>query len=333
MVLFLITATILLCCTLCHTKHTSADYHVTPGVNSDIESDKARTRSWRQTTRCRDSTERKANIIFTRGQQTVPSTNIVTANQCADWCLKNVRCIAAVSRGVQCEYTFDVNHESGSGVIYGIISTYFKVILRCPKHYRCSNNPCRNGATCTSAGLGAVGITCICAGGWKSWFCEKRQTCQDNPCQNGATCRSAPSGRVTCSCLAAYAGFYCESLTTATTTTTTTITTTTTTTIVPAVATTINTTTAATNTTPNIATEAPTASTRTTTEANTTVEQTEDQSSSTGLSKQTKALIAVATVGGVVMTAAAAATVVAGATSTTAGATATSTATKTGETV
>ena len=332
MVLFLITATILLCCTLCHTKHTSADYHVTPGVNSDIESDKARTRSWRQTTRCRDSTERKANIIFTRGQQTVPSTNIVTANQCADWCLKNVRCIAVVSRGVQCEYTFDVNHGSGSGVIYGIISTYFKVILRCPKHYRCSNNPCRNGATCTSAGLGAVGITCICAGGWKSWFCEKRQTCQDNPCQNGATCRSAPSGGVTCSCLAAYAGFYCESLTTATTTTTT-ITTTTTTTIVPAVATTINTTTAATNTTPNIATEAPTASTRTTTEANTTVEQTEDQSSSTGLSKQTKALIAVATVGGVVMTAAAAATVVAGATSTTAGATATSTATKTGETV
>ena len=136
---------------------------------------------------------------------------------CSDWCMKTPRCVGAVfsywfnefGRHTSCTYSDDKAtltlkpSTSSNDVYYG-------VIYRCPKHYRCSDAPCQNGATCINANAGDRGVTCVCADGWKSWFCEKRQTCLDHKCQNCAKCRYSEKVGITCLCPAGYEGFYCQ---------------------------------------------------------------------------------------------------------------------------
>ncbi|XP_055370186.1 protocadherin Fat 3a isoform X5 [Betta splendens] len=72
----------------------------------------------------------------------------------------------------------------------------------------CLQQPCRNGATCTS--LPSGGFSCSCNPPFTGVRCEMEITaCVPNPCQNGGACR--PIGNAfLCSCRRGFKGLTCE---------------------------------------------------------------------------------------------------------------------------
>jgi hypothetical protein len=71
----------------------------------------------------------------------------------------------------------------------------------------CENEPCLNGATCTSS---LQGYTCACTPGFSGTDCETNiDECAGNPCLNGATCADGINGYA-CACAAGYVGQHCE---------------------------------------------------------------------------------------------------------------------------
>ncbi|CAN9511186.1 unnamed protein product [Ophioblennius macclurei] len=72
----------------------------------------------------------------------------------------------------------------------------------------CLQQPCRNGATCTS--LPSGGFSCSCNPQYTGARCEMEITaCVPNPCQNGGVCK--PIGNAfLCSCRRGFRGLMCE---------------------------------------------------------------------------------------------------------------------------
>ncbi|XP_029965048.1 protocadherin Fat 3 isoform X2 [Salarias fasciatus] len=72
----------------------------------------------------------------------------------------------------------------------------------------CLQQPCRNGATCTS--LPSGGFSCSCIPQYTGARCEMEITaCVPNPCQNGGVCK--PIGNAfLCSCRRGFRGLTCE---------------------------------------------------------------------------------------------------------------------------
>ncbi|KAM6932333.1 protocadherin Fat 3-like [Lycodopsis pacificus] len=72
----------------------------------------------------------------------------------------------------------------------------------------CLQQPCRNGATCTS--LPSGGLSCSCPPLYTGGRCEMEITaCVPNPCQNGGICK--PIGNAfLCSCRRGFKGLICE---------------------------------------------------------------------------------------------------------------------------
>ncbi|KAK1791468.1 hypothetical protein P4O66_013474, partial [Electrophorus voltai] len=72
----------------------------------------------------------------------------------------------------------------------------------------CSDNPCRNGGSCTDL---ENTYNCACPPGFYGRNCElSAMTCADGPCFNGGRCADNPDGGYFCQCPASYAGFNCE---------------------------------------------------------------------------------------------------------------------------
>ena len=181
----------------CSVFQTNADGPVTSNDTSGDVSDKARARSMRQIPMCQDEFETLKFRGFTSNTNAIryATGNFTVARQCIDWCMQNVHCVSVEhfsnrlsSFGSTCRYT-DYATKDVQTPKFEHLYTYFRVIVRCPKHFRCRDTMCQNGATCINAKAGGRGVTCTCADGWTSWFREKRQTCQNHKCQNGATCR------------------------------------------------------------------------------------------------------------------------------------------------
>ena len=133
-------------------------------------SDKNLPRRRRQTTECEDVVEEKNATTLREHSH---DWSIITMQTCKHFCLSQITCRAAVYAKGNC--TLGVSDES-STVTGNATSTttYFKVVYRCPRHFRCSHTPCKNGATCKTIATEGVGIECVCAAGWKSWFCEEK---------------------------------------------------------------------------------------------------------------------------------------------------------------
>ena len=83
----------------------------------------------------------------------------------------------------------------------------------------CDNEPCLNGAFCTSVvdNTGATGYTCTCENGYSGVNCEEDiNECDTNPCQNGATCTETSDGTTPtvgvyhCECVAGFTGYACH---------------------------------------------------------------------------------------------------------------------------
>nr|XP_020474749.1 protocadherin Fat 3 isoform X4 [Monopterus albus] len=72
----------------------------------------------------------------------------------------------------------------------------------------CLQQPCRNGATCTS--LSSGGFSCSCNPQYTGGHCEMEITaCVPNPCQNGGVCKPIGSAFL-CSCRRGFKGPICE---------------------------------------------------------------------------------------------------------------------------
>ena len=207
-----LTTTIILL--LCCFYQTIAGVPVTSNVISGNVSDNARARSTRQASQCQDELETLKSYTFSSNSSRLKwlKGHIPFARNCSDLCIKILSCAAVVftvtPTNTICVYS--ANNTTHSSVATLGNHVYYRVIFRCPKHYRCSDTPCQNGATCIDAKAGGRGVTCVCADGWISWFCEKRQPCLDHKCQNGATCRYSEKVGTTCLCPAGYEGSYCQ---------------------------------------------------------------------------------------------------------------------------
>lgn len=201
------TAVLLFGC-VCQIILTTTDAETTEGLNPTHGvghgNRRETVRNVSQATECEDIVERKDNVTL-RGNTTL-LLEPMNAPQCRDWCLGYVHCIAVSFRNKFCKYTVTTNYTLESKW-FSIFRVYYKVLLRCPKHYQCADQPCKNGASCTSL---SPGILCSCADGWSGWFCERRYSCWDMPCKNGATFRNSTNNGFSCSCVAGFKGSLCE---------------------------------------------------------------------------------------------------------------------------
>ena len=129
-----------------------------------------RSRRRRQTTECEDVfVEKKATTI--KGE--AETVNVSSVQACKQFCLRTHICRAVVYASGKCAYAVadELSKVTGNDAS---TTTYFKVAYRCPRHFQCSNFPCKNGATCKHVASGVVGVECVCVAGWKSWFCEEK---------------------------------------------------------------------------------------------------------------------------------------------------------------
>ena len=66
-----------------------------------------------------------------------------------------------------------------------------------PVDNACNSNPCSNGGSCHLSSLDT--FTCSCPLGWTGQFCKEKDHCADQPCRNGAQCTSLGNNyRCTC---------------------------------------------------------------------------------------------------------------------------------------
>ncbi|XP_078357449.1 uncharacterized protein LOC144642352 isoform X2 [Oculina patagonica] len=88
------------------------------------------------------------------------------------------------------------NHISMRAELYG-----------CSDINECTNNPCKNGATCVNL---QGSYRCDCTSGYSGNTCETDvDECANNPCKNGATCVNL-QGSYRCDCKSGYSGNNCE---------------------------------------------------------------------------------------------------------------------------
>ena len=171
--------------------------------------------------RCEDDTESKRETTFEEYSAGLPIGS-KSQEECEEWCLEQSKSCVAVAHIYPdtCIFTDQTN------VAIKIMTThdadnynYFLVKYRCPIHYKCEYNPCKNGGTCTSETnhLGKSGAKCDCPGGFKNWFCEDQLKCSDDPCNIWAACSTTPNNVVTCQCESGYTGYYCDEETVTTT--------------------------------------------------------------------------------------------------------------------
>ena len=124
----------------------------------------------RQTTECEDVFEEK-NATTIKGHS--QNVSVISMQACKHSCIRTITCRAAVYDKGKCAH--GVSNESST--VTGndaSTTTYFKVVYRCPRYYRCNQSPCKNGATCKPTASEGVGVECVCVAGWKSWFCEEK---------------------------------------------------------------------------------------------------------------------------------------------------------------
>ena len=170
--------------------------------------------------KCKDDVESNNRYETFKSGVTKRVPGKICELNCKQLCLDNIKCMAAISNWGKnsCIYTETPNVK---GVfpegLYTLVS-YFKVRYRCPIHYSCDEQPCKNGATCEVVendgqfGSTKNGSKCHCADGYKPWFCEKKYNCSDDMCQNQGNC-SMPTGTnrlIQCTCDPMYTGFYCN---------------------------------------------------------------------------------------------------------------------------
>lgn len=82
--------------------------------------------------------------------------------------------------------------------------------LHCEMHAQtCSDNPCKNGATCSDTQDG--GYQCKCHPEFQGVNCDvKIDHCRATPCQNGGTCTLISGEEYQCRCPAGFTGRNCE---------------------------------------------------------------------------------------------------------------------------
>ena len=73
-------------------------------------------------------------------------------------------------------------------------------MFRCPIHHRCSNSPCYNGSTCVDLTADGTGAECMCGDSWMGLYCEPRKSCRNHPCITGAIYRQSTRVRFNCTC-------------------------------------------------------------------------------------------------------------------------------------
>ncbi len=121
-----------------------------------------------------------------------------------DWCAKkdapaceNGRCINTAAQGV-CEC------DGGwTGQLCG------EDINDCTAAGLNGAHQCKNGATCSDAGLNE--FRCTCSDGWKGEFCdEDADDCVGLPCKNGGKCSDTGTKKFACDCGDGWAGSTCE---------------------------------------------------------------------------------------------------------------------------
>ncbi|KAI0222712.1 hypothetical protein LSAT2_026048 [Lamellibrachia satsuma] len=147
---FQTTVTLLLFCYVCLMERTTTSVvgatKVTRTLYVTKRTGATLTRERRQTPeKCTDNIQTRTNT-YTR--QATRANEPTSDSACSDWCLTNVRCAAAywLPSSDRCLYTTDPTHRTRG--LNG--ATYYKIILRCPKHYACKDRPCQRG-TCTSS--------------------------------------------------------------------------------------------------------------------------------------------------------------------------------------
>ena len=174
---------VLLLCRWCQLGYTKTAAPVASSATVAVyASDTHLPRRRRQTTECEDVVEEKKATTI-KGE--ADKVDVSSVNACKDYCITTVICNAVVYDRSTDKCVFAVSDDTTTLTGDSVSTTiYFKVAYRCPIHYRCSNTPCKNGATCKPAASGGVGVECVCAAGWKSWFCEERAPPEDTGLSN-----------------------------------------------------------------------------------------------------------------------------------------------------
>ncbi|XP_033748483.1 protein eyes shut homolog [Pecten maximus] len=95
-----------------------------------------------------------------------------------------------------------------AGTTYTCLCTSAYYGTTCDYVDRCRSNPCINGGTCTRSGSD---FRCGCTNEYKGTTCQHQSPCHGQPCENGATCHYVGS-TITCTCLSGFYGDHCENV-------------------------------------------------------------------------------------------------------------------------
>ncbi|XP_033748480.1 sushi, nidogen and EGF-like domain-containing protein 1 isoform X7 [Pecten maximus] len=95
-----------------------------------------------------------------------------------------------------------------AGTTYTCLCTSAYYGTTCDYVDRCRSNPCINGGTCTRIGSD---FRCGCTNEYQGTTCQHQSSCHGQPCENGATCHFVGATR-TCTCLSGFYGDHCENV-------------------------------------------------------------------------------------------------------------------------